>query len=496
MSTSFYCDECGAALTTQAICCPVCNHRIDVADSALSSPADNKPLYTQPMPTFQPFKALDTNTVLNSRYIILEKVGEGGFGLVYKARDQQRRGRLVAVKQINLSALTPKEMMEATDSYNREIKLLPRLHHRNLPGFHDHFTDSAHWYVVMDFIDGITLEEYVQKLRRKRLPLRQVQEIGLVLSDVLHYLHTQKPPIIFRDIKPSNIMFTRSGRYYLIDFGIARQYTPGKNRDTGPLGSPGYAAPEQYGKTQTNERTDIYGLAATLQMLITGKDPGDLADDALARKRLAKIPERLRTLLEQMLQADATQRPASMLEVKYRLEHSVPEGFFRSWKRRILAVGRWIFHRNFFFWMLTFCMAFTLVIAQNTQTLQYIFLLLALLLGFFLRCLTEEIEMNMKPLRLTELLSIFRVALQHATFPLFGLTFFAWLYLLGYQETFALGAAFLYVMYYLGIGIAGIGFCLFSLFRLLKEFFCIYQHRSSHEKTAYRSPLQQQMRNP
>src|SRR5947209_20191048 len=93
------------------------------------------------------------------------------------------------------------------------------------------------------------------------------------MCKVLEYLNRQQPPVVFRDVKPDNIMRTPMGRLYLIDFGIARRFTEGQSRDTGPLGSPGYAAPEQYGTTQTTPQTDIYGLGATLQTLLTGAEP-------------------------------------------------------------------------------------------------------------------------------------------------------------------------------------------------------------------------------
>jgi len=507
-SSTLYCNECGAALTTERTYCPFCNHRVDAVTPLTLQPISSSheitlPPQPQSSPQSQPVETLHTNTVLNYRYVILEKVGEGGFGLVYKARDQQRRGRLVAVKQINLAALSPKEMIEATDSYNREIKLLPRLHHRNLPAFYDHFTDSSHWYVVMDFIEGITLEEYLQKSRGRRLSLKQVREVGLVLCNVLHYLHTQKPPIIFRDVKPANIMRTKTGRYYLIDFGIARQYVPGKGRDTGPLGSPGYAAPEQYGKAQTDERSDIYGLGSTLQTLITGEEPAELIQNVRAQKRLAKSPERLRVLLEQMLQVDSRQRPASMLEVSYRLERALPD---RTVKRAVQSVAiayHRIFNHNVLFWGLTIIMAWTVFVEYNTETLHYVLFLLTLLVGIGLRCLTEELEMQVKPLGRAEIQNMFRALLRQAELPVLGLTFFCWLYSVGSQEPFFLGWVFLYFLYYLGVTFAVVGFCFFALGNLLKQFFFLRRARNASAATKavpsrqkYKFPLQQQMHNP
>ncbi len=262
---------------------------------------------------------LDAGSLLAGRYRILAKVGEGGFGVVYKARDIQRRHRLVAIKQIDRATLSTRQIIEATDSYNREVTILSRLSHRNLPRIYDHFTDPTHWYVVMQYIEGETLEDYLKRANGGRLPLRQVRAIGVQLSNVLSYLHAQTPPIIFRDVKPTNIMRTRWGRLYLIDFGIARHFNPDKKRDTSPLGSPGYAAPEQYGRAQSTTKTDIYGLGVTLQSLLTGREPLD--DESVTPTAGKPHPayQQLRQVLDQMQTTDAFWRPHTMWDVKKRL---------------------------------------------------------------------------------------------------------------------------------------------------------------------------------
>ena len=218
-------------------------------------------------------ESLDAGSRLSGRYRILGKIGEGGFGVVYKARDTKRKRRLVAIKQIDLATLSPRQIIEATDSYNREVTILSQLQHRNLPRVYEHFTDPTHWYLVMQYIEGETLEDYLKRAKGGQLSMKEVCAIGVQLASMLAFLHSLKPPVIFRDVKPANIMRTRFGRLYLIDFGIARRFTLDKTRDTGPLGSPGYAAPEQYGRAQSTEQTDIYGLGATLQTLLTGREP-------------------------------------------------------------------------------------------------------------------------------------------------------------------------------------------------------------------------------
>jgi len=329
MTSALFCDECGAALAAQATSCAVCRQYFGT-----SSPSPS----VQAVRAFLPLTmatcagALRPGTLFAQRYRILDQVGDGGFGVIYKAEDLDQHRRFVAIKQINLSQLSPQQMIEATDSFNREVGCLSQLKHDHIPRIHDHFTDPDHWYVVMDYIGGETLEDKLKKVRRGRFSTQQVFDIGIALCDVLGYLHAQRPPIVFRDVKPANIMLTKTGRIYLIDFGIARYYTPDKTRDTAPLGSLGYAAPEQYGKAQTTAQTDIYGLGATLQTLLTGKEPLEILAGRASRDR--PIPEKLQALLTSMLAQDASKRPQSMNEVKQSLqwlkEHSTEQRVKRT----------------------------------------------------------------------------------------------------------------------------------------------------------------------
>src|SRR6266567_4719042 len=320
-SSLLYCNNCGAANQKQATHCFACE----------------EPLHT-------PAK----ETLLKQRYRIIGLAGQGGFGAVYKAVDTQSGNRLVAIKAINLSILTAQEVIEATAAFNREVLVLSGLAHPNLPRLYDHFTDTEHWYLVTDFIEGETLERYLDKTRHGRLPTEEVIDIGIQLCTVLDYLHTRQPPIIFRDLKPSNVMRTPAGHLYLIDFGIARHFKQGQPRDTKALGSPGYAAPEQYGRAQTTPQADIYSLGAMLHQLLTGNDP------AQTPFRFALFPlqdlstlEKLRSLLLQMVAIDVNERPASIVTVKQELEGlavvSQPAGTlltaYRDHNRLVLAAA-------------------------------------------------------------------------------------------------------------------------------------------------------------
>ncbi|GER82815.1 hypothetical protein KTAU_14520 [Thermogemmatispora aurantia] len=317
-----YCDICGAANRPQARFCFACGRPLQnsappslVADQAqtasqtISAPAS--PTTTGLLPA---------NALLRGRYRIIAQVGKGGFGAVYRATDLLLANRTLAIKEMSQQYLSSRELQEATAAFQQEALLLAGLIHPNLPRIYDHFCENGRWYLVMDFIEGETLEERLSRTPDGRLPLDAVLRLGLQLCDVLGYLHSRQPPIIFRDLKPANIMLTGDGHLYLIDFGIARLFKPGQSKDTTALGSAGYAAPEQYGRAQSTPQTDIYALGATLHQLITGQDP------SLSPFTFAPFPQqdaahrRLEALVMRMVQTEASRRPSSIQEVKAELE--------------------------------------------------------------------------------------------------------------------------------------------------------------------------------
>lgn len=314
-ASTWFCTTCGAANNVGQTVCFSCNR-------ARSGQSNVPPE--------------DIESPLHGRYRLLNQVGVGGFGEVFKALDTKHADRVVAIKQINLRGLSPQKTIEATDTFNRELHVLSPLKHPNLPRIYDHFTDPDHWYLVMEFLEGETLERYLENRLRQRtyagagtpglLPFEEIFALAFQLCDVLDYLHARQPPIIFRDLKPANIMRTGSGHICLIDFGIARLFTPGRTKDTTPLGSPGYAAPEQYGRAQTTARSDLYSLGALLHHLVTGDDPSETPFQfaplpQLSPTTLAGTRE-LETLILRMVDADSRQRPASAREVKEELQRT------------------------------------------------------------------------------------------------------------------------------------------------------------------------------
>lgn len=260
--------------------------------------------------------------LLKQRYALLHLVGKGGMGTVYEAVDLLYSQR-VAVKEMNNMGLHQRQLIEATEAFRHEAHLMSRLHHPNLPTMYDYFTEAGRYYLVMDYIEGQTLEDLLSRMPTGKLPVKSVLAIGMQLCAVLNYLHTRRRSIVFRDLKPANIMMTPQGKLFLIDFGIARQFKLGQTQDTLICGTPGYAAPEQYGgKTQTTSLTDIYSLGATLYRLLTGEDPplSPLLFTPLNSQSQA-LPTELAQLIHHMMDFDEYSRPASVAVVGRALQH-------------------------------------------------------------------------------------------------------------------------------------------------------------------------------
>jgi tetratricopeptide (TPR) repeat protein len=228
---------------------------------------------------------LASGTVLANRYRVLARLGEGGMGSVYQVEDLKRPGVVYALKALlDDTTTSPEDMAWASKRFDEEITLLSRLSHPRIPAFVDRFTERGRRYFVMEYIPGMTLEQR-QERAHAPLPERDVLSWMVGVCDVLAYLHSQRPPIIVRDLKPGNIMVTPSGDVRLIDFGIARTYKAGKASNTENLGTMTYASPEHLGQTQTDARSDIYSLGATIYHLLTNAEPAPLETPAPGQLR-------------------------------------------------------------------------------------------------------------------------------------------------------------------------------------------------------------------
>ncbi len=215
--------------------------------------------------------ALKANFVLQNRYKIMGVLGGGGMGTVYQARDLNFTDvrRLVAIKEMHTLATDGALRASMLKTFRREANILAALSHPSIVKIYDYFDLSDRAYLVMEYVNGSDLELLISKT--KELPNDKIIEWAIDLCDVLDYLHSQKPdPIVFRDMKPSNVMVDSLGKVRLIDFGIAKTFVSGVKHTM--IGTEGYSAPEQY-KGDVTPQSDIYSLGATLHHILTRKDP-------------------------------------------------------------------------------------------------------------------------------------------------------------------------------------------------------------------------------
>lgn len=225
-------------------------------------------------------------TLIQQRYRIERLVGTGGFARVYLAHDE-RLGRPVALKELFATGLDAHDQAASFRLFEHEAHMLAGLSHPGLAKIWDYFPFDDRAYLVMEYVPGATLRDLVLE-HAGPLPGPLVLACGLQLCDVLEYLHTRTPPVIFRDLKPGNVMVVLEAgetlatvtpdrlTLKLIDFGIARLFKPEQSSDTIIVGTPGYASPEQYGPSQTDARSDIFSLGATLHHLASGTPPTGL----------------------------------------------------------------------------------------------------------------------------------------------------------------------------------------------------------------------------
>jgi serine/threonine protein kinase len=268
---------------------------------------------------------LEPGTLLNDRYYIVKRIGGGGMGSVYQARDKRLADRLCAVKEMIEMFADEGQRAKAVEDFTREAQLLASLEHRSIPTIFDYFIESGRYYLVMKYISGGDLADQMRK-RGGRVDEMTVTRWAIQVSDVLHYIHNQDPPIIYRDLKPANLMLDdKQGKIMLIDFGIARFVAPTQKGVTA-IGTMGYAPPELFaGKVQA--RSDLYSLGATMFHLLTGSDPQDnplLIFDFSKNPRPSQInpaisPE-MDAIITKTVAHRPEDRPASALELMRMLE--------------------------------------------------------------------------------------------------------------------------------------------------------------------------------
>lgn len=279
--------------------------------------------------------------LLKNRYEILGILGRGGMGCVYKVADRAERGRKLAAKELQAGKLSAEKVQEALAQFRTEARILTRLTHQNLPKVYDYFSIADRHYIIMEYIRGKTLEQLLEARKGKPVDEQLVLSWALQICRAMHFLSVQKPkPIVFRDMKPSNIMIARDGRVKLIDFGIARFFKRDKREDTYVYGTPGYAAPEQYGIGQTDVRSDIFSLGATMHHCLTGRNPSENPLDFPDPRRLnPKISRETAAIIRKALEQNMDRRFQSALEMKQAVQKVMMDSAVRvkGGKKIILA---------------------------------------------------------------------------------------------------------------------------------------------------------------
>ena len=276
---------------------------------------------------------LEPGALLRGRYEILELVGQGGMGAVYKAGDVRLPGRVCAVKEVlpTLSETAdPEELAQLAEQFRIEASTLARLDHPNLPKVSDYFADNGREYLVMDFVEGRDLHEILRETQRQNEFLDEpvVLSWAYQLLDALEYMHSQDPPVVHRDIKPANIKLTPRGAVKLVDFGLVKVLQSDDSRTVTVVqgrGTVAYTPLEQYGGDSgfTDARSDIYAMGATLYHLLTGQPPVDAKERFLRPGALTSIRQinpnvspRCERVIFQALAMHPSERPATARELR------------------------------------------------------------------------------------------------------------------------------------------------------------------------------------
>lgn len=277
---------------------------------------------------------LGVGSVVDGKYKILSEIGHGGMSVVYMAINE-KANKTWAIKEVRKDGVMDFEAVK--QGLIVETELLKKLKHPNLPSIVDVIEDEHTFLIVMDYIEGNPLSKALEEFGAQ--PQEYVIEWARQLCDVLGYLHSRTPSIIYRDMKPSNIMLKPDGNLTLIDFGTAREFKEKNLADTTCLGTVGYAAPEQFGGMgQTDARTDIYCLGATLYHLVTGYNPSEPPYEI---KPIRDINPNLSSGLERILlkcvQRNPQDRYQSCAELMYALEHyeEIDDRYRKKQKRKL-----------------------------------------------------------------------------------------------------------------------------------------------------------------
>jgi len=272
---------------------------------------------------------INRKDILEEKYKVLTHIASGGMSDVYLVEDIYDTGRLRAVKVVKKGHKLASKLVD-------ESIILSQLNHPNIPKMIDFFSSSDYIYLVMEYAEGTVLSDYLLS-KDYQISIDQVIHIGIQLCDILTYLHHRSEPIIYRDIKPGNIILGNDGNIRLIDFGISRKFQSGKMEDTVKIGTVGFAAPEQFEKKQTDERTDLFSLGSLLYYMLSGGKYVYVVQKPISQF-VKRLPSSLEKCINQLVELEPDKRIQHAEEAKKLLFRANDEMAKRK-PRLLISIG-------------------------------------------------------------------------------------------------------------------------------------------------------------
>lgn len=297
-----FCSQCGNTLRPETT---------EIARGALTDiDLGTSDFFGEPPPPrdYSSSSLLKPNVMLQARYKITKLIGQGGMGAIYLADDTRFSNRVCVIKEMLDHFNDEDQRKLATLNFLREADILSSMHHDGIPEVYDRFSEGNRHYLVMEYIQGIDLE---QKLAQDGDYFDEKSVLGwaMQICDILSYLHNQKPPVVYRDMKPANLILTKQGKIYMVDFGIARFFNPIKKGTM--VGTQGYAPPEQY-RGLMEPRSDIFALGATMHHLLTGRDPQE--EPPFSFPRVREVNHKISVSTEKLIDKSLSRDPGDRFD--------------------------------------------------------------------------------------------------------------------------------------------------------------------------------------
>lgn len=259
---------------------------------------------------------INSKDILEEKYKVIKHIASGGMSEVFLVEDMNNANQQWAVKVVNKESKLSQKLID-------ETKILSELDHPNIPKMIDFFSSDDYIYLVMEYADGIVLSDFLLQ-NEFEISVEKIIRMGIQLCDILIYLHNQEVPIIYRDLKPGNIIMGEDGNIKLIDFGISRRFHEDKMRDTVKIGTVGFAAPEQFEQKQSDQRTDLFSLGSLLYYLLSKGNYVYIAQKPISHFA-KRLPRKLEKCINQLVELQPEKRIQNAQDTKKLLEEALNE---------------------------------------------------------------------------------------------------------------------------------------------------------------------------